>query len=113
MTTLDLFIVLFIVLLGLTLISIPLMFLLKGKITKRVLFYIICVIALYVAYGGIRIGIVGSFDLQLVLGLFVAVTVIASFILERVFRKNNKVFFIMQIVAASSLFIGILNAFII
>lgn len=110
-TSLDLLIVFFMTLITIGVVSTILMFLLKNKIAKRVCFYVVSTLILYVAYGGIRMGLVGSFMNQIVLGLFVALTAIASFVLERVFRRNDKVFLITRIVSASTLGLGLLNAF--
>ena len=112
-TFLDLLIVVFMVLLALALVTIPLMFLLKNKTAKKICFYVVTALALYVAYGGMRIGLVGSFDSQLLLGLFVGLVSIASLVVSLVLRKNEKVFLITRIASASVLVLGMLNAFII
>ena len=112
-TSLDLLVLVFIILAGVMLLSIGLMFLIKNKTTKKVCFYIVSGLALYMAYIGIRIGLVAGFPVQVVLGLLVGITAVGSFVLERVFKNKDKVFLITQISSSLALVLGILTAFII
>ena len=113
LTSFDLLIIVFLVFLASALAAIPLMFLIKNKIAKRIFFYVVLSLISYIAYGGIKIGLLGSFDINVILGVFAVLMGIAALVLERVFKNNNVVFLISRIAAANALLIAFSNAFLI
>ena len=109
-TSLDLLVIVFMVLAAAALLSLCLMFFLKNVTARKVLFYIVSVLGLYVSSIGFRIGISGWFPMQITVGIVVALMSVAAFVLERVGRGNEKMFFIARIVSGLALVIGFFNA---
>ena len=68
LNSLDLLVIVFMVIVALTLLSLALMFLIRNKTARRVFFYIVLVLGLYVATIGLRIGFSGYFFEQIALG---------------------------------------------
>lgn len=110
LTSLDLLVIVFIVLAALTLLSLCLMFLLKNTVARRVFFYVLSVIGIYVSWIGFRIGYGGYFPIQMAVGVLTAASFVGAFVLERVFRKNGKVFLISRIASAVTLAVAFYNA---
>lgn len=113
LTGLDLLVIVFMILVGVIALSISLMFLLKNEKAKKIFFYITSVLALYIAYVATRIGFVSGYPVNGILGILVGLVAIAGFVLQKVFRKNDKVFLISRISSASVIVLGLLTAFII
>lgn len=111
-TFLDLLVVIFMILAAATLLSVCLMFLIRNKTARRVIFYITSLLGLCVSWAGFRIGIGGWFSLKITVGIITALMCIIAFIIERVYKNNDKMFLIARILSAVSLVIGMLNAFI-
>ena len=109
LTSLDWLVIVFMGLAALTLLSLALMFLLKNKTAKRVFFYIVAALGVYIASIGIRIGL-GFFTGQVVFGLLAALMSIGAFVVERVGRKSDKMFRIARIIAGAALVSGLVNA---
>ncbi len=111
-TSLDLLVVAFMILAALTLLSICLMFLIRNRIVRRVFFYIVSALGLYISWVGFRIGIGGLFYIQIAVGILTALMFIGAFVLERVSRGNRVIFLIARIVSAAALAVALLNAII-
>ncbi len=111
-TSLDLLVVAFMILAALTLLSICLMFLIRNRIVRKVFFYIVSALGLYISWVGFRIGIGGLFYVQIAVGILTAMTIIGAFVLERVSRDNKVMFLIARIVSAAALGVALLNAII-
>ncbi len=109
-TSLDLLIIVFMALAAVTLLSLCLMFLLRNKTARKVLFYITSALGLYMSWVGFRIGFGGLFPIQIAIGVLTALMCIGAFVLERVSKGNSKMFLIARIVSATALVIGFFNA---
>ncbi len=110
LTSLDLLVIVFMALTAVTLLSLCLMFLVRNKRAKRVIFYITSALGLYMSWVGFRIGFGGLFPIQMALGAVTALMCIAAFVLERVSKENSKMFLIARILSAAALTIGFFNA---
>lgn len=110
LTFLDLLVIVFLALIGATLLSLCLMFLLKNKTAKRVCFYVVTVLSLYVSSIGLRIGLAGCFTAQIAFGVLTVLMAISAFVLERVSKGDEKLLKISRIIAAAALVIGMINA---
>lgn len=109
-TSLDLLVVVFMVLIAATLLSLCLMLLLKNKTAKRVCFYIVSALGLYLSWVGFRIGFGGMFPIQIAIGIATALMCVGAFVLERVKAGNDKAFFVARVMSAATLLIALLNA---
>ena len=109
-TFLDLLVVVFLALIAATLLTLSLMFLLKNKTAKRICFYIVLVLSLYVSSIGLRIGLGGWFTIQIAFGVITVLMTIAAFVLERVSKGDEKLLKISRIIGAAALVIGMINA---
>ncbi len=108
-TSLDLLIIAFMVLAAVTLLSLCLMFLLRNKTAKKVCFYVVSALGIYMAYVGIRIGF-GMFPIQVLIGIVAALACVGAFVLERVCKGNDKMFLVSRLISAAALVIGFFNA---
>lgn len=106
----DLLVVVFMTLIALTVLSIVLLFLLKNGIAKRVFFYLALALGLFASWGAISIGLIGSFIIQLVLGIATAVTCVGLGVLSVIKRKDERVFFFAKTLAAVTLVVALFNA---
>lgn len=113
LTSLDWLVIVFMGLAAMTLLSLCLMFLLKNKIAKRVCFYVVLVLALYVASIGLRIGFSGGFLGMIAVGFLGILASIGAFVLERVSKGNEKLLRISRIIAAVALVVGFAGALLI
>jgi hypothetical protein len=113
LTSLDWLVIAFMGLAVLTLLSLCLMFLLKNKKAKRILTYVVAVLALYMASVGLRIGLGGWFVTQVALGVVTVLMSIGAVVLERLSKGNDKMLRISRIVAAAALVVGFANALLI
>ena len=109
-TSLDLLIVVFMALAAVTLLSLCLMFLIRNKTARKVFFYIASVLGLYVSWVGFRIGFGGMFSIQIAVGVLTALMCVGAFVLERVSKGNDKMFWVARILSAAALVIGFFNA---
>ena len=110
LTSLDLLIIVFMALAAAALLSLCLMFLLRNKTARKVLFFISSVLGLYLSWVGFRIGIGGFFPIQIAIGVLTALMCVGAFVLERVGKGNDKMFMISRIISAAALAIGFFNA---
>ena len=113
LTSLDWLIIVFMGLAASTLLSLCLMFLLRNKIAKRVCFYVTTALGIYVSTIGLAIGFSGVFLGMIVSGLFTILMCVGAFVLERVGRKNDKLFLVSRIISAAALIFAMANAFLI
>ena len=111
LTSLDWLIIVFMGLAALALLSLSLMFLIKNRKAKKVLFYIVAALGIYLSSIAIRIGISGMFTGQIILGFLTALVSIGSVVTTIVCKNNEKSFLIARIVATASLIVGFANAF--
>lgn len=109
-TFLDLLVVVFMVLIAATLLSLCLMFLLKNKTAKRVCFYIVLALALYLSTVGFRIGIGGWFETQIAVSVLTVLLCIGTLVLERVKAGNDKAFLVARVMSAATIVIALMNA---
>lgn len=108
-TFLDLLIIVSMVLIAASFLSVVLMFLIRNKKVQRVCFYIAVALSLYIAYVGIRINWMG-FETQAIMAAVMALVSVASLVLERVKKNDDKMFLYARIAAAAALVIGTVNA---
>ncbi len=111
-TSLDLLVIVFMVLSAMTLLSLCLMFLIKNRTAKKVFFYIVSGLGIYMSWVGFRIGFGGLFPLQMVIGVLTALMAIGSIVLEQIGKKreNEKLSRIARIMSAVSLICALFNA---
>ena len=109
-TSLDLLVIVGMGLIAATVLSLLLMFLLKNKTAKRVCFYIVTVLGLYLSGVGLRIGFLGWFPEQIGAGVLASLMCVGAFVLERTCKGDEKKLRIARIVAAAALVLGIASA---
>ena len=110
LTSLDWLVIVFMGLVALTLLSLCLMFFLKNKTAKRVCFYIVAVLALYVSSIALRIGLGGWFTTQIFFGVLTVLMSVGAIVLDLISKNHEKQQKIARILAAASLAIGFMNA---
>ena len=109
-TSLDFLVIAFMGLAALTLLSLALMFLLKNKTAKRVFFYIVVALGLYISSIGLRIGLSGWFTAQIGFGVLTVLLGIGAFVVERISKGNERMLLVARILAAAALALSFLNA---
>ena len=87
-----------------------LMFLVKNDRIKRICFYVVAALGIYMGYVGIRI-LWPGFLSQAVLSIVMAMISAVSLVLAWKSQGNNKKFKLAQVMAAAAMFIGMFNAF--
>ena len=110
MNSLDLLVVVSLIMVIVSFVSLSLMFKARSARVRQVSFYIVAALGVYAASVGIRIGN-GLFPVQTVIGIIAAVASIGAIILERFSKGDEHKFFIARLTVATSLIIGLLNAF--
>jgi len=110
LTFLDLLVVVFVILAAVGLLALCLMFLVRKPIVRKVCFYLVVALGVYVATIGVRIGTFW-FPTQTAVAILGGCVSIAAFVIERVCKEDKKLFLIARIMAAVALVIGICNAF--
>ena len=110
LTALDFLTLAFIGLSALSLLAVCLMFLVRKPVARKVCFYIVVILCIYMAYVGLYISS-GFFLGQTIVAVIVGLTGIATVVLERLSNNDNKKFLIARILSAIALVIGMFNAF--
>lgn len=110
LTALDFLTLAFIGLFALSLLAVCLMFLVRKPVARKVCFYIVVILCIYMAYVGLYISS-GFFLGQTIVAVIVGLTGIATVVLERLSNNDNKKFLIARILSAIALVIGMFNAF--
>lgn len=113
LTSLDWLIIVFMGLAAATLLSVCLMFLLKNKNGKRVCFYIVAALALFVSYIALYIGLGGWFPGQIFFGALTALTAVGAVVLNLISKNSEKGQRIARILATAALIVGFVNALLI
>lgn len=111
LTSLDLLVIVFMVLVGVIILALSLMYLLKNKKIKKVMFYGISILTICLAFIGLDMGITGFFLEQIILGFLVIIMTITLFILERVYKDKEKAFLITRVISSIALLLGFMNIF--
>lgn len=112
LTSLDLLILVFIGFAFAVLVSVCLMFLIKNRIVRRVCLYISIVIGIIMAFLGYMISS-GMFPMQTATAMMTALASVGALVFDIVGRKNDKLFLVARIIAAASVAVGFINAFLI
>ena len=110
LTALDFLTLAFIGLSALSLLAVCLMLLVRKPVVRKVCFYIVVILCIYMAYVGLYISS-GFFLGQTIVAVIVGLTGIATVVLERLSNNDNKKFLIARILSAIALVIGMFNAF--
>ena len=110
LTALDFLTLAFIGLSALSLLAVCLMFLVRKPVARKVCFYIVVILCIYMAYVGLYISS-GFFLGQTIVAVIVGLTGIATVVLERLSNNDNKKFLIARTLSAIALVIGMFNAF--
>ena len=110
LTALDFLTLAFIGLSALSLLAVCLMFLVRKPVARKVCFYIVVILCIYMAYVDLYISS-GFFLGQTIVAVIVGLTGIATVVLERLSNNDNKKFLIARILSAIALVIGMFNAF--
>lgn len=108
-TFLDLLVVVSMVLMAASFLASVLMFLVKDKRLQRICFYITVALSIYICTVGVRINRFG-FEHQVAIAIGLAVVSVASLVLERVRKNDNKMFLYARTASAAALILGIVNA---
>ena len=111
LTALDFLTLAFIGLSALSLLAVCLMFLVRKPVARKVCFYIVVILCIYMAYVGLYISS-GFFLGQTIVAVIVGLTGIATVVLERLSNNDNKKFLIARVLSAIALVIGMFNAFV-
>ncbi len=109
-TALDLLIIVVMALAATSLLAVALMFLIKNEKVRRICFWIVAALAVYMGYVGFRIHFPG-FMPQMILAGVLALTAVGAVVLERVSKDNEKKFLFARILASVALMAGMFNAF--
>ena len=110
LTALDFLTLAFIGLSALSLLAVCLMLLVRKPVVRKVCFYIVVILCIYMAYVGLYISS-GFFLGQTIVAVIVGLTGIVTVVLERLSNNDNKKFLIARILSAIALVIGMFNAF--
>ena len=110
LTFLDLFIIVAMSLIAISLVSILVMFIVKNEKVKRICFYLIAALGMYMGYVGFRINWPG-FASDYIVAILMAMVSIIAFVLAKTSKDNKKRFLIAQIMASVALVLGTCNAF--
>lgn len=108
-TFLDLLVVVFMGLIVASLLAICLMFLAKKPRLKKVCFFIVAALGVYLGTVGIRIGS-GFFPVQTAVGFLIMIPIAIAVVLNLRSKSSKKKFNISCLIAAGSLVIALLNA---
>jgi len=109
-TFLDLLVIVFMVLTAASLLSICLMFLSRKPLLKKISFYIVVALGIFVCSVSLRI-LSAMFPVQFAFGIAMGVVSIAALMLELLSKGDHKKARIAHIMAAVSLVAGVINAF--
>lgn len=107
-TFLDLLVIVAMVVMASSVVSVLLMYLVKNPTVKRVCFYIVVALGLYMSYANLRMMLVTS---SVIPAVVMALAAIGALVLELVRKGDEKKFLIARILATLVLVIGVLNAF--
>lgn len=112
LTSLDLLVIAFMVIMSLAVLAVCLMLLMKNKTVKSIALYVCAAITVYVGIAAF----VNFFTLflgQAIAGLVAALAAVASVVLERVSAKkqDEKLFKAARITALAALAVGVINIF--
>lgn len=110
-TFLDLLVIIFIVLVTVCLFCICLMFLTRNLKIKKISYYILSILCIYVGYIGIRIGD-GLFLAQTIIGGIICMISIVTSTMILITKDYEQKFKVAQFIISITFIIGILNAFI-
>lgn len=109
LNSLDLLVIVSLALAVASLLALSLMFLAKNRRVKKVNFYIVVALGLYICSISLRM-FWPMFFLQSVVGAAFGVMSLASLALERMSKNDEKKFRLARLLAAAALVLGILNA---
>lgn len=111
LTFLDLLVYVFITITAVSILALCLMFFIKKPIVRKLSFYLVVLLGIYMSYVSFRIGGF-DFPIQTFFTFFVFIASVGSFILERISNGNEKKFLYARSLVAVALVVGIFNAFI-
>lgn len=111
-TSLDHLMIAFMLIAAVSLLSLTLMFLVRRTKIRKICFWAVSVLAVYISTIAIRIGGI-YFPFQTGLGIFTMIAAITSPVLSIVFKNNEKVCKITRVASAVSLVLSFIAAFMI
>ena len=109
LNSLDLLIIVFLAIAVIGLLSLALLFLSKKPIVRRISTFVLAGLSLFLAYGGIYIGITG-FPFQVAVAVIAGIAAIVSVVLELA-GKSKKSDIFARIFSAAGLVLGMTAAF--
>lgn len=112
LNSLDLLIIVVMGLAAAALLGLVLMFLVKNQTFRRVCFYLVAALGVYIGTVGFRINCPG-FPVQMALAVVFALACAGAVVLERVKKNDDKAFRTARILAAAGLVLGMANAFLV
>ncbi len=109
-TFLDLLVVVVMALIAVSVVTIGLMFLVKNEKIRKIAFWIISVLGIYIGYVGVRIMRFG-FPFQTLVAVLMALASVGSIILTLCAKNDEKKLVAARIMASVALTVGTINAF--
>lgn len=109
-TFLDLLIIVVMVLVAVSLLALALLFLSRNEKVRRVCLYVVAALGVYMGYVGTRINWPG-FTSQVILAVVMALIAVGAVVVERLHKGQEKQFKLARAMAAVSLVVGMVNAF--
>lgn len=110
-TFLDLLIVVVMALVAVGVLALAGTFLIRNKTAKKLCFYVVSALGIYVGYAGCRI-LWPGFMPQVLLALALAAVSVGALVLTLVKKGDEKVFRIAQVAASVAMVVGMINAFV-
>ncbi len=110
-TFLDLLIVVVMAMAAVGLLAMAGMFLIKNETLKRICFYIVSGLGVYLGYVGIRT-LWPGFGGQVALALALAALSVGAIVVSLVKKNDGKIFRIAQVAASVALVVGMINVFV-
>lgn len=109
MNSLDLLVIVSIVLISASLLSLALMFLSKQPVVRKVCFYLVTALGVYIGTVGLRI-LSTDFPFQFTLAIALMLLSAAALVVERLRRGDEKKFLLARGMASVALVGGLINA---
>ena len=109
-TFLDLLIVVVMTIVAVGIVAAGLMFLVKNEKVRKISFWVIALLGIYIGYVGVRIMRLG-FPLQTLVAVVMALVSVGAIILNLTGKNDEKKFLVARIMATVALAVGTVNAF--
>lgn len=108
--SMDLLVIVFLALAGISLLALALMFLIRNEKVKKISLFAVAGLGIYISTVCARI-MQFAFPVQLVLGIALGLMAVAAIVLQIKAKDDPKLATLARILAAVSLVVGMINAF--